>query len=157
MPTSRTTQRLSKPIGDDRVPPPTFSYFRTRRRMKAFTAVHRELERSGITKTCLAKRMGKGIDRVSHLLAAPSNWTSDTESDLLFAISGAEVNYDPLSYPLDLPVRNRRKPEWLDEAGGAKQRISTTGTSATVYLIASGSTSTVTTATPSAKVGWKIA
>jgi hypothetical protein len=41
----------------------------------------------------------------------------DTMSDLLFAISGAEIRYE-LSYPLDKAPRNMTKPDWLhDEAG----------------------------------------
>lgn len=111
---SRTTQRLSEPVGSDPVPPPTLEYMRTRNRMRLFDLIHKEFSRSGITRTQLAKRMGRGLDRVSHLLGAPGNWTLDTASDLLFAISGAEISYGP-SYPLRKAPRNLTRPEWLDE------------------------------------------
>lgn len=110
---SRTTATPSKPRPNERVPESTIAYFKTRNKLKAFTLVHKEFERSGITKADLAKRLGKGADRVSHILAAPGNWTLDTVSELLFAISGAEPIYD-LAYPLDKPPRNQRKPEWLE-------------------------------------------
>jgi hypothetical protein len=113
MNTSRTTPRLSKPIDSEPIPPGTLQYMRTRNRMRIFNLVHKELKRSGITRAQLAKRMGRGLDRISHLLGAPGNWTLDTASDLLFAISGAEIGYQP-AYPLDRPPRNRTRPEWLD-------------------------------------------
>lgn len=110
---SHTTVTPSKPQIDERVPDSTIAYFKTRNKLKAFTLVHKEFERSGITKADLAKRLGKGADRISHILAAPGNWTLDTVSELLFAISGAEPTYG-LAYPLDKAPRNQRKPEWLE-------------------------------------------
>ena len=112
MNTSHTTLRLSKPTDDKSVPTPTLEYMRTRNRMRLFYLVHKELQRSGISRLQLSKRMGRGFDRISHLLGAPGNWTLDTVSDLLFSISGAEVKYE-LSYPLEKPPRNLTKPEWL--------------------------------------------
>lgn len=81
--------------------------------MKVFNLVQREFQRSGISQADLAERMGKGADRVCRLLGSPGNWTLDTVSDLLFAMSGAEINYD-VAHPLDKPVRNQTKPEWCD-------------------------------------------
>jgi hypothetical protein len=112
MNTSRTTSRLSKPIDSEPISPSTLEYMRTRNRMHLFSLVHEEFRRSGITRLQLARRMGRGLDRISHLLGAPGNWTLDTASDLLFAISGAEIRYE-LSYPLDKPPRNMTKPNWL--------------------------------------------
>jgi len=80
--------------------------------MRVFALVQREFEKAGITKAELADRLERGADRVSHLLGAPGNWTLDTVSDLLFAISGAEINYH-VTYPLQRPSRNMTTPEWL--------------------------------------------
>jgi hypothetical protein len=79
--------------------------------------VQKEFERSGLSQAELAGRMGKGADRVCRLLGAPGNWTLDTVSDLLFAISGSEAKYE-LSYPFEKPKRNLTRPEWLYDALG---------------------------------------
>jgi hypothetical protein len=105
MPIFHTTSGLSNPIAGEEVPSTTFAYFRTRNRMHAFDLVHKEFRRAGISQAELALRLGKGPDRVCRLLGAPGNWTLDTASDLLFAISGAEVKYY-LSYPLEKPHQN---------------------------------------------------
>jgi hypothetical protein len=114
MNTSHTTPRLSEPVGSALTPPTTFEYMRTRNRMRLFDLVHKEFRESGITRAQLAKRMGRGLDRISHLLGAPGNWTLDTASDLLFAISGAEISYGT-SHPLRKAPRNLTRPEWLYE------------------------------------------
>ncbi|HXW24198.1 MAG TPA: hypothetical protein VEK73_05585 [Xanthobacteraceae bacterium] len=112
MNTSHTTFALSEPTGRDLIPPGVLEYFQTRNRMRVFSLVQREFDDSGITKAELADRLGKGPDRISHLLGAPGNWTLDTVSDLLFAISGAEIEYR-IGYPLRRPARNMTAPEWL--------------------------------------------
>jgi hypothetical protein len=82
--------------------------------MHSFTLVQNEFQKSGISQADLASRMGLGTDRVCRLLGAPGNWTSDTVADLLFAMSGAEVDYG-VSYPLEKPRRNSQRPAWLEE------------------------------------------
>jgi hypothetical protein len=72
-----------------------------------------EFEKSGISQATLARRLGKNPDRICKLLAGPGNWRSTTASDLLFAISGAELKYS-VSYPLDDSPRNFTTPEWLN-------------------------------------------
>jgi hypothetical protein len=113
MNTFPTTSALSKPSGRDRLPAGVLEYLQTRNRMRAFTVVQREFERCGITQTDLAERMGKGPDRICRLLGAPGNWTLDTVSDLLFAMSGAALTYG-VDYPLDKPPRNLHEPDWLE-------------------------------------------
>lgn len=112
MTTSPTTFVLSKPKDRDQIAPGVLEYFQTRNRMHIFTVVQKEFEKSGISKADLAARLNKGADRVSHLLSAPGNWTLDTVSDLLFALSGAEIEYR-VTYPLERASRNMTVPDWL--------------------------------------------
>jgi len=106
------TALLSDPVGDDLVPISTFSYLRTRNKRRLYSLVMGEFKRSGISQATLARRLGKKPEIVCRLLAVPGNWKNDTVSDLLFAISGAEVSYS-LNFPLSQPPRNDTIPEWL--------------------------------------------
>jgi hypothetical protein len=117
MNTSPQTSMLSNPFGDEPVPEGTLAYFRGRSRSRIYESVLREFLRSGISQATLARRMGKRAEQINRLLGAPGNWTLDTVSDLLFAISGAEPVYG-VQYPLKEPPRNYRKPEWLITSGG---------------------------------------
>lgn len=112
MNTLLTTTEASRPVHGEPVNPGEFSYWRTRNRMHVFELVLKEFEKSDLSQVELATRMGKGADRICRLLGAPGNWTLDTVSDLLYAISAAEVKYD-VAYPLDKPKRNLTRPEWL--------------------------------------------
>lgn len=128
MTTSHTTSELCKPASGTAISPAALSYFRTRNRMHVFSLVQKEFHRIGITQAELALRLGKGADRVCRLLGAPGNWTLDTVSDLLFAISAAEVKYD-LAYPLgtqplptpDIPAM---EPEIKKTLAGVSQALS---------------------------------
>lgn len=104
---------LSEPVADDPVSESVLEYFRTRNKLRAFECVHDEFERSGLHQTILAARLRKAPDQVSRLLGAPGNWTLDTLSDLLFAISGAEAKYEVL-HPLRETPHNRRAPPITD-------------------------------------------
>jgi transcriptional regulator with XRE-family HTH domain len=53
----------------------------------------REFEMSGITRAELAVRTGKSRALISRLLGQPSNLTVDTAAQLIFAISGKEIQY----------------------------------------------------------------
>lgn len=122
MTTSHATGAPSKPTGRVRIPASTLGYFRTRNRLNVFSVVQREFRGSGITQAELAARLGRGTDRVCRLLGAPGNWTLDTVSDLLFAIAGAEVNYQA-SHPLDKPPRNQREPDWIHSQQDSSQPL----------------------------------
>lgn len=111
MPTFQTTT-LSEPSGDNRVPVETYAYFRARAKRFAYELAIKEFKKSNITKATLARRLGKGADRVSKMLAGPGNWTIDTLVDLLFAATGGFPTFG-VSYPLDKPPRNFRQPDWL--------------------------------------------
>ena len=113
---SLTTASPAEPQTFVPVPATTLSYFRTRNKIKAFTLIHKEFARGGITQADLAARLGKDETHISRLLAAPGNWTLDTISELLFAISGAEPDYG-ISYPLKKARRNQRKPATKNDAG----------------------------------------
>lgn len=112
----------SKPVGRDRIDQDILIYFRERHRGRVYDLVISEFERSGISQAELADRLGKGPDYICRLLGSPGNWTLDTESDLLFAISGGEVEYS-MHYPLDQSPRNYCEPEWLSDANDATHLI----------------------------------
>ena len=104
---------LSKPKAGERIPPSSLAYFQTRTRLKLFNLIHERFEASKISQAELAKRLGKGTDRICRLLGAPGNWTIDTVSDLLFAIDGGLL--DPhVAHPLDKAARNDTVPHWLN-------------------------------------------
>jgi hypothetical protein len=107
---------LSNPSGDEPIPAGTLAYFQGRNRTRIYEAVLQEFLRSDISRATLARRMGKRAEQVSRLLGAPGNWTLDTVSDLLFAISGAEPVYG-VQHPLKEPSRNYWQPEWLATSG----------------------------------------
>jgi hypothetical protein len=98
------------------------AYFRARNRNNAYHAVIREFQDSGLSQATIARRLDKRPEIISRLLGAPGNWTLDTVSDLLFAISGAEPTYE-LSYPLEKPARNDTCPEWLIQPQPHKKSI----------------------------------
>ena len=126
MSTSPTTFALSKPSGREGIPNGVLEYFRTRNRLRVFSLVQREFEKQNITQSELAARLNKGTDRVCHLLGAPGNWTLDTVSDLLFAMSGAEVDYET-RYPLDQMPRNMTAPDWLIKLETGQKNIISIG------------------------------
>lgn len=112
MTTSMSGIELSNPSGTDRVPPGTFGYFQARNKHNAYDLVIGEFVSSGLSQADLARRLGKGPDMVCRLLSGPGNWTLDTLSDLMFAISGAAPVFS-LEYPLNKPRRNQVGPDWL--------------------------------------------
>ena len=115
MTTSRRDIGLSNPSGTERVPPGVFGYFQARNKHNAYDLVMDEFAASGLSQADLARRLGKGTDVVCRWLGGPGNWTLDTLSDLLFAISGAAPVFGK-EYPLNRPRRNQTHPEWLDDA-----------------------------------------
>jgi hypothetical protein len=114
MTTSKNDIGLSEPVGAERVPPGTLGYFQARNRHNVYDVVVEEFENSGLSQADLARRLGKGPDVVCRLLGGPGNWTLDTVSDLMFAISGAAPVYNK-EYPLKRARRNQVGPDWLHE------------------------------------------
>ena len=113
MSTSPTTM-LSKPTGDEGVPKGTLGYFRARNRHRLYTLFVQEFKKSGLTQAQLSRRLGRKPEVVCRLLATPGNLRADTFSDLLFAISGAVPSYE-LTYPLEQPLANYARPDWLNQ------------------------------------------
>ena len=72
------------------------SYFQQRQRNRVFEQVIRHFaekaESEHITKKHLAQKLGKDPSQITRWLAAPTNWTLDTISDLLLAMD-AEMNF----------------------------------------------------------------
>ena len=85
----------------DRIPAHTLSYVGERARNRFYDFVLKRFAESGMSKADLARKIGKGPDRVNRLLGAPGNWTIETIAELLAGISGEEV------VPSALPFMNR--------------------------------------------------
>lgn len=115
---SRQTQLLSRPTAGERISANSLAYLSTRSKLAVFNLVIKHFRKSGITQAELAKRLGKGTDRISKMLGAPGNWTIDTAAHLLFAIDGGILAPSAV-YPLDRPRRNDTHPHFLNSETNA--------------------------------------
>lgn len=103
---------LSDPQPGERISSDTFHYWRARAKREAYDLVLGEFLKSGMTRTELARRLGKTLPEISRMLGGPANWTIATVSDLLFAIAGGIPKWEMV-----LPKRRRRndtRPAWLE-------------------------------------------
>lgn len=115
---SQNPTQLSNPRPDERVPLGTQIYFRTRNQQRVWEMIVNEFSRSGITQAELSTRTGRDRKRVCEFLGSPGNFTLDTISDYLFAMSGAQLEYT-ISHPLgqvpynenDDQIENEFKPQ----------------------------------------------
>jgi transcriptional regulator with XRE-family HTH domain len=98
MSTSPTTS-LSEPTGSDKVPRGTFAYFRARLKHRVYSLLIGEFKRSKLSQADLCRRLDMEPAQLSRLLSGPGNLTLETTSDLLFAMSGAELSLST-AYPL---------------------------------------------------------
>ena len=101
MPRLRVTPRFD-PTGAAKLSLGTLDYMRRLNRQRVYELVRREFQRSGISETELAGRLGKPKDAVAGLLNGPKHWDLDTVSDLLYAISSAVPGY-VITYPFSDP------------------------------------------------------
>jgi hypothetical protein len=88
-----STSRSREGHGGDRIPLRTLEFFRNRFRAQLFDLVLSEYKKQaqkGFTKRDLARRINRRPEQITRWLGAPSNWTLETVSDLLLAISEAE-------------------------------------------------------------------
>ena len=114
MNTSQTTKWLNRPDKPERTPLDVEAYMRSKNQSVAHQMILAEFKKSGITQAELAKRTGKGADIISRLIGRPGNWTLNTLSDLLFAMSGVAPCYS-ITYPLLVTSRNQTKPAWAEK------------------------------------------
>lgn len=117
MSTSAKKQFLSEILSDnDPIPPGKLAFFRERFRDHLYDLVLSEFlkrEAGGLTKAAIAKRIGRKPEQITRWLGAPGNWTIETVSDLMLAISKAEplVNLKPLA---NRPPANKAEPDWME-------------------------------------------
>ena len=95
MTTSVTTSFLSEILDDNEIiPPGKLAYFRERFRDRLYELVVAEFLKkeaaSTLTRAQLARRIGRKPEQITRWLGAPGNWTLETVSDLMLAISKAE-------------------------------------------------------------------
>lgn len=112
-------------ITEEKIPEEVLDYFRARLKDQFHDVVIEEFikrkeEDPNFSKAVLARRLGKRPEQISRWLGSPGNWTSDTFSDLLIAISGAIPNL-VIKYIEDMPKHNYSGPSWCEniEAMGA--------------------------------------
>jgi hypothetical protein len=120
--TSQKEQFLSE-IQDPQptpIPPEKLAYFRARLKNRLYDYVASRLiaeRQSGtrsVSQSDLAKRLSKKPEQITRWLGAPGNWTLETLSDLLLAISGNELPL-PNEEELVEQKRNSNGPnEWVN-------------------------------------------
>jgi hypothetical protein len=117
MSTSAKKSFLSEILDDDTIPIGKLAYFRERFRDRLYELVVSEFlrkEKTGLTKAQVARRIGRKPEQITRWLGAPGNWTLETVSDLLLAISKAEPRISLASLE-NRPTRNFTRPEWMAE------------------------------------------
>lgn len=118
MTTSQTSQMyfLSEISKGEPIPIGKMAYFRERFRDRLYELVVSEFlkkERVGeLTRSDLARRIGRKPEQITRWLGAPGNWTLETVSDLLLAISKSELDFRlaPLEHRA---IKNYTGPDWL--------------------------------------------
>lgn len=102
---------LSEVLNGERIPLGTLSYFRERFRDRLYDLVMEEFLKqnteTGLTRAEVARRIGRRPEQITRWFGAPGNWTLETVSDLMLAISKSEPDVNLL--PLEgRPARNYR-------------------------------------------------
>ena len=115
---------------------PTKAYFRQRNKNRLYDAVVHAIEKSaavnGTRRKDIAETLGVPPSQVTRLLSGPSNWESDTTSDLLFAI-GAELDYNVVFFQ-DRAKSNVFHPEGEPPPGPTAVQTGGTTTAVTVSV-----------------------
>lgn len=118
--------KLSKPKKGERINHYDLAYVRARNKNKAHSKLLELFKESGISKSDLAKMLGKKPEQLTRWLSGPGNLTLDTLSDLIFAING-NLFIIECKNELDKATSNNRRPDWCiahDEATrGAKWQL----------------------------------
>jgi hypothetical protein len=104
------------------------AYFRERIRNRLFNLISREYIResneNGLTQARISRRLGKSPVQINRWLGAPGNWTLDTISDLLLAISASEL-VDEATKINVVERRNYKGPDWLFTEDSQVKSVST--------------------------------
>lgn len=130
--TTSPTSFLSEILSGEPIPLGTMAYFQERTRNRLYEFVIKEFLASGLSKADVARRINKRPEQITRWLGAPGNWTFDTVSDLLLAISAAELEPAKSGLAGRAP-RNFIGPEWIGAASSqalSKPRFQATITSA---------------------------
>ena len=102
------------------------SYFQARLKNRLFNFIlgkFVEEQKNGLTKAALARRIGKSPEVVTRLLAAPSNLTLETLSDLLLGIGAEELT--PVSESLlNQSPQNFLHADWINNEQRQEQSVS---------------------------------
>jgi hypothetical protein len=132
MTTSQTPQTsfLSEVSKGEPIPIGKLAYFRERFRDRLYELVVSEFlkkERAGeLTRSDLARRIGRKPEQITRWLGAPGNWTIETVSDLLLAICKSELNFELVPLENGTP-RNYVGPNWLRDTKIIMSSKSTSG------------------------------
>jgi hypothetical protein len=114
MTTSRTGF-LSEILAGGKLSDATLGYFRERLRNRIHQFILRQFQHGqqrGLTQADVARVLGRRPEQINRWLGTPGNWTLDTISDLMLAISKAELEFS--EYPLQgRGVRNYSGPDWI--------------------------------------------
>lgn len=94
--TTSQTAFLSEILSEQKIPQGKLAYFQDRLRNQMYDLVLREfLSRQArdpsFTQVKLAARLGKRPEQINRWLSGSGNWTLDTISNLLLAISASEL------------------------------------------------------------------
>jgi hypothetical protein len=107
---------LSEILAGGKISKGILVYFRERLKNRLHQFILREFtskQKEGLTQADVARMLCRRPEQIHRWLGSPSNLTTDTLSDLLLAISKAEVEFaaDKIA---ERPFRNYRFPEWID-------------------------------------------
>ncbi len=109
------------------VPEGKLAYFRERQRNRLYDLVVTSfLEREKVDhlkKADIARILNKKPEQITRWLANPGNWTLDTVSDLMLAISGSELGFSRVDLN-QLSRRNSTQMDVLSEFGKNKYYFS---------------------------------
>jgi hypothetical protein len=107
---------LSEILAGGKISKAVLAYFRERLQNRLHQFILREFlskQKEGLTQADVARMLDRRPEQIHRWLGSPSNLTTDTISDLLLAISKAEIEFaaDRIA---GRPSRNHRFPEWID-------------------------------------------
>lgn len=128
---SQNLSKLSDTDSPEKIPPGVLGYIHARARNQLHELVLREFRRSGLSKAVLASRLDKEPSQITRWLGAPGNWTLDTVSNLLLAISGSTLKFE-VEHPQEAAKTNLRVATFVDSS---KIRIQQTTARATYSSI----------------------